>query len=289
VARFLRKAVIVDYRLPGPEALIERGGLIDNTYQAYLRGEHQLLARADLVLCPSPAIEQLLATRSGLPREKLVLLRDGPGTEGAREAPSNGNWRRGRKHLAVYVGPLTRYAGVDLFVRAARRIVYGLDIAHVQFVIAGEGLHRRAIEDLIVAEGLKDFVSVTASVNPAQRAELLAAADVAIDPLPASPLGRLLPANVLADYVARGTPAVAFDRGVSQDQPGGAVRLIKGTDIPGLADAIMRTIETKPATLAPPASATHWRGDAGPVYASLIQRILAIHAPAPHQGSVAPV
>jgi glycosyltransferase involved in cell wall biosynthesis len=289
VARFLRKPLIVDYRLPGPEALLERGGLSDSpAYRAALRNEHQFLARADLVLCPSPAIERLVGARGGLPPERMVLLRDGQEAASTPAAPHGTDWRQSRKHLVVYAGPLTRYAGIDVFVRAARRIVYGLDIATIQFVIAGEGPHRQALQELIVAEGLRDFVTLTGGEDAGVVAGLLAGADAAVDPLPSSPLGKLLPAVALTNYVQQGVPAIAFDRGVPREYPLDAVHLVRKADIPGLAEAILQVIEAKPVKARDAVSALHaWRGDAGPVYASLIQRILATHLPATGEGSIA--
>jgi glycosyltransferase involved in cell wall biosynthesis len=291
IVRFLRKPLIVDYRLPGPEALLERGGIADGpAYHAELRRERLLFAHADMVLCPSAAVQQLVVGRGGIARERAALLYDLPEAASGQAQRRSADWRKGRAHLAVFAGPLTRYAGVDLFVRAARRIVYGLELTNIQFVIAGNGPHRRAIEDLVHAEGLKDYVTCVAGEDPALVSGLLAAADVAVDPLPASPLGRQMASPVLADYVLCGVPAVAFDRGEAHDYPADAVHLVREADIPGLALSILQTIEAKPAPARGglrPSTLPQRTGDVGPVYTALVQRLIASRVPAANAETVA--
>jgi len=279
MVRLLRKPLILDYRVPGPEALIERGAVpAGPAYRDALRAEHLLFAKADMVLCPSAAIQQLVTGRGGVARERVALFRDVPQPFIGTVQSLGAEWRRGRRHLVVFAGPVTRYAGIDLFVRAARRIVYGLDLTHIQFVIAGNGPHRRAIEDLVHAEGLKDYVTCVAGEDPVLVAGLLASADVAVDPTPPNALGREIASAVLADYMARGVSTVAFERDEAADYPADTLHLVREADIPGLAQAILQAVDIKPGLHAVPRFAPP-SGDVGPVYTALVQRLIASRVP----------
>jgi hypothetical protein len=213
LARLLGKTVVLDYRVPAPEAALEHGVVEDSAaYSAARLLEDKLLSTVDMVLCATEMLREIVFERTAVTRDKLVLVPPGrePVLSGPRAklrlTPST------RRHLVAYAGPLTAHSGADLVVRAARRIVYGLERSDIQFVLAGSGPQAEAVRDLVAAEGLQDFVTCLPGDDPALVASLLASADVAVDPTPESRLGELISSAPLLEYDMLGIPVVTYMR-----------------------------------------------------------------------------
>ena len=275
----LGKPVVIDYRVPEPEAALERGLVEDSEgYHHALRLENKLMLLADLVLCPNGAVQQVLAARVGAPRAKLALVPTGLDPNIGMEGTSMRPAARRRRYLVVFAGPLTPFSGADLFVRCARRLVYGLDRTDIQFVLAGSGPHAGAIRDLVAAEGLIDFVTCVPGDDQALVTSLLLSADLAVDPTPKSPLGELVSSLALQDYCRLGVPTVAFDR--AETRHNDTVLVVDDGGVPELAQGILEALEQPLLREATISRDSLWSAEGGPTYVHALKKVLkgGVHA-----------
>jgi len=159
-------------------------------------------------------------------------------------------------------------------VRMARRIVYGLDRTDIQFVLAGSGPEAAAIRDLVIAEGLKEFVTCLPSDDRALVASILSSADVAVDPTPPSHFGALIESAPLLTYAMLGVPTIAFQREENvimarhlavHSVPKSIPELARGT-LDALAAPLTRGNAAGTAPL--------WAEKGGPAYVAAIQQAL---------------
>jgi glycosyltransferase involved in cell wall biosynthesis len=279
LGRLLGKTVVIDYRVPEPEAALERGLVRDSEgYRRALQREEKLLLQADLVLCPNEAIQHALAGRTNGLRSKLAIVPTGQdpsiGAEGTAMRPT----ARRRRYLVVFAGPLTEFSGADLFVRCARRLVYGLDRIDIHFVLAGSGPKAAAIRDLVAAEGLVDFVTCLPGDDPALVTSLLLSADLAVDPTPKSPLGELVSSVALQDYCRLGVPTVAFNR--TEVERNDTVLAVQGSGVPELAQGVLEALERPLLREATLSRDCLWSAEAGPAYIHALKKVLKRDMPA---------
>lgn len=123
--------------------------------------------------------EFVLSTRA-VPRSKVLVFNDWvDATPFLRHSTKNGDFRK--KHglaegffLAMYVGSLTRMAGLELYVKAAERLRHREDIL---LLLVGDGAMRGEVEGMIEEKGLKN-IRIIFPLKPEMVPEVQAASDV---------------------------------------------------------------------------------------------------------------
>ena len=173
-----------------------------------------------------------------LPPERLIILPN-PVPLAAEAASPESPGADGR-FCILGVGRLDRQKGFDLLVAAFARIAG--DFPDWDMVVYGEGSERRNLEDQIEAEGLVGRVrlqGVSQTIAEAYAAANLFAFPSRYEGFP----------NALAEAMAAGLPAVAFD-GVSGVEDlavdGETALLARHEDVSELADRLVRLMADPP-------------------------------------------
>ena len=169
------------------------------------------------------------------------------------------------------VGNLREIKGIDLFIRAAGKVLESKP--NTQFKIAGGG-DKAPYQALIDELGLTGHVQLLGSVEAIP--QFLATLDVAVLPSRAEGLS-----NALLEYMAAGRPIVASNVGgnpelVAHDQTG---LLVTPEDVDSLAGAIVRLLDDEPLSiqLAENARQTTTQNFSANAYAARYQEIYALH------------
>jgi glycosyltransferase involved in cell wall biosynthesis len=169
--------------------------------------------RADFIITSSGAGATELVEKWMVEAHKVRSLMDGVDCEEFRSFPKE-EARRALgiprdKQIAVYIGVLNRYQGVDLLLETIAVIKReGLPL---HFLIMGfpEEKYRRMAEDA----GIGDSVTFTGRIDYSKAAFCLSAGDIAL-----SPKISLSEANgKLFNYMACSLPTVAFDTPVNRE------------------------------------------------------------------------
>jgi glycosyltransferase involved in cell wall biosynthesis len=219
-----------------------------------LRCFQQLAFRAaDLVLTTNESqSDAALAILSSRP-EAVVVVRNGPRASGPRHQSSPerdlqpqepaGARRRGAELL--FLGALEPQDGVVALAQIVRALVdrHGLD---ARLTVVGAGSSRPELEQRCVELGVRQHVVFTGRVPHHEVPDLLAHADVCIDPAPCNELNHRSTMIKIAEYMAAGKPIVAFDLRETRRTAGAAALYAPCGDVDGFAARVAELL-TSPA------------------------------------------
>ena len=163
-------------------------------------------AAADRVVAVSGYTADVLASRYGVPRERLRVVHNAidPREPAARFTIGE------QDPLVLFAGRITWQKGPDYFVDAAARVA--AEMPEVKFAVAGSGDRMRAMMQRVAARGLEDRFLFTGFLPPGDLDRLYARADVYVMPSVSEPFGL-----TALEALQHGTPViVSRSAGVSE-------------------------------------------------------------------------
>lgn len=187
-------------------------------YRLFRRIEGFVNARADLILTSSGPAARDLVERWGVPSGTVRPLPDGVDADEFRPGDRSASRRElglpPDVPVAVFLGVLNRYQGIDILLEVIR-IIRDRGIP-LHFLVMGfpHEEYRRCADEA----GLADRITFTGRIDYRDAPRLLAAGDVAL-----SPKISLSEANgKLFNYMACGLPVLAFDTPINREILGDA-------------------------------------------------------------------
>ena len=170
-------------------------------------------------------------------------MRTGPDADALRRRTPVPELKRGRRHLAAYIGVMGPQDGVDYVVRAAYEIVHNLGRTDIAFTIMGSG---DCFDELVALRdelGLRDHVEFTGRVPDDTVAQVLSTADVGLSPDPKNPLNDVSTMNKTLEYMAYELPVVAFDLHETRVSAGAAAVYAEPNRVDEYARSIVELID----------------------------------------------
>ncbi len=163
-------------------------------------------AAADRVVAVSSYTADVLASRYGVPREKLRVVHN---AIDLREPAAR--WTVAETDpLVLFAGRITWQKGPDYFVDAAERV--SAEMPDVKFAVAGSGDRMQAMMQRVAARGLEERFLFTGFLPPDELDRLYARADVYVMPSVSEPFGL-----TALEALQHGTPViVSRSAGVSE-------------------------------------------------------------------------
>ena len=205
-------AVVFDHHDLVPELFLSRfphGGR--PLYWASRVLERLTFATADVVLSTNESYRRVATGRGKVPADRVHVVRSAPETDRFVPRPPVTELKRGKKHLACYLGVMGHQDGVDQAVRALAHVRHelGRDDLHAAFLGSGDAYDdcRRLTTEL----GLDDRVEFLGRVPFGTVLDYLSTADVCLSPDPKTPLNDVSTMNKVAEYMAMARPVVSFD------------------------------------------------------------------------------
>jgi glycosyltransferase involved in cell wall biosynthesis len=173
--------------------------------------ERLTFALADGVIATNESYRAVATGRGGVDPERVVVVRSGPDLSRFEQRPPDPALRRGKRHLAAYLGVMGPQDGVDYALRALHHLRndLGRDDLHCVFMGSGD-----AWEDMVALSrelGLDDVVEFTGRVPDEFVQRCLSTADVCLSPDPRNPLNDVSTMNKVLEYMAMSRPVVSFD------------------------------------------------------------------------------
>jgi glycosyltransferase involved in cell wall biosynthesis len=158
---------------------------------------------AEHTVCVTETIRDKLRTTSHLDDERVSVIRNGVELEHFRSVPRKpGPGDHGRS--VIFTGNLAEYQGIDNLLEAFRLAVEQVPDARL---VIGTDSPTQPLEEYAGRLGIQEQIDIVASPGFAELTELLARADVAVNP-------RVdcdgVPVKLL-NYMAAGLPVVSFD------------------------------------------------------------------------------
>lgn len=251
-------SVLPQRLLRGSKVIFDQHDLVPELWVSKFGDDHRTLYRvqcaaeaftyrlANHVISTNESYRQVALDRGGKRPEDVTVVRSAPDVGRVRRVAPDEAWKRGRRHLAVYVGVMGHQDGVDHAVRAlAAYRNLGRDDLQAVFVGTGEGLEpaRALAEEL----DLTDRVEFTGFVeDPADLMTILSTADVGLSPDPLNPLNDVSTMNKILEYMALGIPIVSFDLREARVSAGDAAIYARPNDERQFAECIAELVDDEP-------------------------------------------
>jgi len=201
---------------------------------------------ADRVISTNESYARVAMTRGRRHPADVTVVRTGPDAEKLRRGSAYPERRRGRRHLAAYIGVMGPQDGVDYVLRAADVIVHELGRTDISFTLMGKG---DCFDELIALRdqlGLSDDVEFTGRVPDDVVHEVLSTADVGLSPDPKNPLNDVSTMNKTMEYMAFEVPVVAFDLRETRVSAGAAAVYAEPNRVDEYARAIVELLDDEP-------------------------------------------
>jgi glycosyltransferase involved in cell wall biosynthesis len=166
---------------------------------------------ADHVISTNDSYRDIAISRSGRQPADVTVVRTGPDPAKLRRGQEEPEFRRGRKHLAVYIGVMGPQDGVDVVIRAADLVIHEMRRDDIAFTLIGKG---DCFDELVK---LRDELHLDGHVEFTGRApdelvkKIMSVAAVGLSPDPMNPLNDLSTMNKTMEYMSFELPVVAFD------------------------------------------------------------------------------
>jgi glycosyltransferase involved in cell wall biosynthesis len=224
-------------RFPGAGASLPYRGL-----RALERATHRT---ADHVISTNDSYREVAITRSGKKPGDVTVVRTGPDPERLRRGEPRAELRRGRKHLAAYIGVMGPQDGVDIVVRAADVVINELGRDDIAFTLIGSGDCFAELVALRDQLGLAGHVEFTGRAPDELVGQIMSTADAGLSPDPKNPLNDVSTMNKTMEYMAFELPVVAFDLRETRVSAADAAVYVTPNDVHEYAKAIVALMDDK--------------------------------------------
>jgi glycosyltransferase involved in cell wall biosynthesis len=200
--------------------------------------ERATFLTADHVISTNDSVREVALTRGGVDPARVTVVRNGPDVDVMHAGPPDESLKRGRSHLALYVGMMGPQDGVEGLVEVIDHFVHGLDRTDVLFALVGTGPSLSSVRQLISARGLNDHVDLPGWLEDSDLFRYLSTASVGLCPEPATPLNDRSTMIKALEYLSFGLPVVSFDLHETRVTAGDAAVYITPGDVGSFAEAV---------------------------------------------------
>jgi glycosyltransferase involved in cell wall biosynthesis len=173
--------------------------------------ERRTFRAADLVITTNGSHRQIAVERGGVPPDDVYIVRSGPDLGRLSVYPPDPAWRKGKRHLLVYLGEICKQDGVDHLVRAVKLLRDELGRDDFHCVLVGGGPHQPSIKAYAEEIGVADLCTFTGRVSDDELCRVLSSADLGVDPDPKNEWSDKSTMNKIMEYMYFGLPIVAYD------------------------------------------------------------------------------
>jgi glycosyltransferase involved in cell wall biosynthesis len=236
-------AVLFDLREISPELFEAKFGRRGLPHRALLAAERYALRHADAVTTVSEGCAELARGRGGVDPARVFLVGNGPDAARVHPVPPRPELRRGRAHLVLWLGVMSRQEGLERLVDAAERIVRVHNRRDVQFAIVGDGEARAGIEREVEARGLRDFVELPGRVDDDLVRAYVSTADVCVGVDERNPMNDRAAMRKVLEYMALGKAVVQFPLAEMRRLCGDATLYARDRDPGEMADRICELLD----------------------------------------------
>ncbi len=226
-----------------PENYVAKFGKKDLLFKLLLVMERLTFKTADLVISTNESYKKI-ALRRGAKRDKdVVVVRNGPVLTRLPEVSPNPKLREGFAYLVGYVGIIAQQEGIENLLRIASHVVNQKKRIDVKFIVVGKGPHLRRVIRQSEEMGLAEYVRFTGYIPEKDLHEILATADVCINPEFSNEFTDKSTMLKVMDYMMFGKPIVQFHTIEGEFSAGGAAVYIRENSVAKFGDALVDLLD----------------------------------------------
>lgn len=230
---------IFDHHDICPENYIAKFCRKDIFYRILLFMEKLTFKTADLVISTNESYKKIAISRGGKNENEVFVVRNGPDLSKIFFPPPNEKIKDGFSHLIAYIGTIGNQEGIDVLLRVVRHLVYEKRIDNIKFVIIGTGPHWKKMVKLSQDMELTNYVTFTGFIPYRELYEILATADVCVNPEHKNSFTDKSTMIKIMDYMVFGKPIVQFDTTEGRITAGKSSIYVENNDEIVFAEAIV--------------------------------------------------
>ena len=206
------KRFLFDHHDLSPEMYQAKFGSSGGLALAGLRFlERKTFQTADLVITTNESHRRIAIERGGMAPADVYVVRSGPDLKRLTVYPPDPAWRKGKRHLVVYLGEICKQDGVDHLVRALKLLRDEFRRDDIHCVLVGGGPHQPSIRAYAEEIGVAELCTFTGRVSDDELCRILSSADLGVDPDPKNDWSDKSTMNKIMEYMFFGLPIVAYD------------------------------------------------------------------------------
>lgn len=199
--------------------------------------ERLTFALASVSIATNASYREVALTRGRMAPDDVFIVRSGPDLRRFAGGTVRPELRRGRDHLVAYVGVMGSQEGIDHLLDAAEVLVRQ-ERRDVMFVLAGSGPEHGRLRHRAGEMGLAEHVVFPGRISDAELLDLLATADVCVNPDEVNRMNDISTMNKVLEYMAMAKPIVQFDLHEGRVSAGEASMYAAANDPRSLAAAL---------------------------------------------------
>jgi len=244
------------------------------------------LRAANLIIATNGSYKQLEIERSGVPEDRIHIVRNGPDLATFHPVAPDPDLRAKAKTLLGYVGIMGPQDGVDYALRALAHLRYTLGREDFFAVFIGKGEMLAELKKLVVELKLEQHVLFTGRIAYADLLRYLSTVDICLGPDPGNPFTTRSTMIKMLEYMALHKPMVAFDLVEHRVSAGEAALYAPANDEAAMA-GLIQTLMDDPAQRVRMGEAGYDRIASGLAWPFQAERLLeayhllGVHAPQP--------
>ncbi len=239
-----KTSLIFDQHDVCPELMIAKG-----------KGESSLAVRvtklleavtywlAKVVIAPNESYRDVALKRGHKNSDNVFVVRSGPNIERFADAKASDRFHCGHAYLVAYVGVMGIQDGVDYLIDAVDVIVNSFGRTDIEFSLAGSGPEFERLNERIKTMNLSEHIRFLGRVSEADLGELLASADVCVNPDEYNRMNDISTMNKVVEYMALAKPIVQFDLKEGRISAQDASEYVTPNDPTALAKAICELVD----------------------------------------------
>lgn len=235
--------LVFDHHDLVPELYRTRFGEKSPILPAIRLAERLSFATADAVISTNESYRQVAIERGRKRPDQVRVVRNARDRASFKPVEPDSDLRRGRKHLAVYVGFMGPQDGADAAIRVAAHYRDDLGRDDLQVTLVGDGDHMPECRRLVDELDLGDRVHFAGWCERDEVLRYLSTADVGLATDLPNPLNDRSTMIKVIEYIAIGLPVVSFDLSESRVTAGDAALYSPDGDELHLATNLARVLD----------------------------------------------
>ena len=242
---FRHKAGIVfDQRDPGPELFEAKFGHRGLIHRALLAVERFAFHQADVSMPHNESCADIARERGGVEDERIFIVGVGPDPRRIFRVEPRPELRRGREHLVLWIGAMSKQESLGHLIEAADQIVHRYGRRDVTFAVVGPGDEREAIQAEVRRRGLDGYMELPGVLtdDDVLRA-YMATADVCLSVDERNDMNDKSTMMKVLEYMAMGRPVVQFPLVEMARICGDTAVYARNADPSDLADKIVELLD----------------------------------------------
>jgi glycosyltransferase involved in cell wall biosynthesis len=193
-----------------PETYFEKFGKRGLMHRALMLMEKLTFKTADIVISTNESYKKIAIERGNKKPEHVFVVRNGPDLSRVIFKSPNEKLKEGLKYLVAYLGVMNKQEGIDNLLQSVKHIVHTKGITNTKFVLIGTGSDWDRLVALSKEMGLERYVRFTGFIPYEELYEILATADVCVNPEMRNEFTDKSTMIKIMDYMVFGKPIVMY-------------------------------------------------------------------------------